>query len=352
MSLIEILVGVAIALVATLVIFQVFASSNAANRSTDAGNEAQISGNIGMFQIERDLKAAGMGFGTLTSMSSLGVACNATAINPAQTPANFTFPLVPVVITPNGAAPDQINVLYGDSAFMTAGRTYNSGTATNKTMAARGGIQQGDLAVVTNSALPPTACELVEITANTNADGASVDHVAGAGYTSFYSAAATVATHNSAGTPASLNGTGVLYNLGPQPVLNQYQVLNNALVVTNLLGSNGGATAVAEGVVQLKAQYGIDDGTGGAPAVAGDGIISSSEWQTAAPGVPADWSKVLAVRFALLARSSALEKTAVTTVNPAWVGGNFDMTGIPNWQNYRYRVFESVVAMRNMLWGK
>jgi type IV pilus assembly protein PilW len=193
---------------------------------------------------------------------------------------------------------------------------------------------------------------LVEITDNTNADGLTVDHLPGIGYTSFYGAVVPAASnHNSAGTPATLNNTGVLYDLGPQPVLNQWQVVNNSLVVSNLLGSAGGATPVAEGVVQLKAQYGIDDGAGG--AVATDGIISPSEWRTAGPGVPADWSKVLAVRFALLARSSALERAAVTPVAPAWSGGNFDMTGQPaNWQNYRYRVFESVVAMRNMLWPK
>jgi type IV pilus assembly protein PilW len=59
---------------------------------------------------------------------------------------------------------------------------------------------------------------------------------------------------------------------------------------------------------------------------------------------------VLAVRFALLTRSPQLEKSVVAAT-PTWVGGTFDMSAVPDWQHYRYRVFESVVAMRNMLWG-
>ena len=106
--------------------------------------------------------------------------------------------------------------------------------------------------------------------------------------------------------------------------------------------------------MNLKAEYGVDDGGGVAgaaavpPAAANDGIISPSEWTRAAP---ANWSQVLAVRLALLARSPHLEKSPVTPVAPSWQGGSFDMSAIPNWKNYRYRVVESVVAMRNLIWG-
>ncbi len=342
MSLIEIMVGLAIALVTTLVIFEVFSTSMASNRTTSSGNEAQISGGIGMFQLERDLKVAGMGFGTLTQMSAAGVPCNVNAINPALTPATFSFPLVPVVITPGaGPVPDQIDVLYGNSAYMTAGRTYQSGSLSSKITVSRGGIHPGDLAVLTDPLLPPTVCEMVEITSDANTDGLTVNHVQGAGYTNFYSGAAVVATRNSAGTPATLNGTGRLYNLGPQPTLNQWRVVNTSLGLSNLF-SSGVASPVAEGIVNLKAQYGVDTSTTTPPA----GVVNS--WTTTAP---VNWSQVLAIRFALLARSSQLEKSPVTAVAPTWVGGSFDMSAIPNWQNYRYRVYESVVAMRNLIWG-
>ncbi len=372
MSLIEILVGVAIALVATLVIFQVFSSSNASNRTTGGGNEAQISGNIGMFQLERDLKAAGMGFGTLLNA---GTGCTVNGKNSAGTA--LSFPLVPVLITPGAAGvPDQIDVLYGNSPYVVAGRSFGSGTPYGVTTVSSGGIQPGDLAILTDSGTPPTVCELVEITDNSNADGLTVQHALG-GYTDFYSGSlGKVPTHNLTHV-AALNVTGMLYDLGPSPdpvhsavpqaALNQWRVSSGALTIANAMGA-ASANPVAEGIVHLMAQYGVDDGTGGAPAVAGDGIISPSEWTSTAP---ANWSQVLAVRFALLARSPQAEKTAVTTTLPVWASGantftmrNLDGTagatgaiaaGTPwnanDWRYYRYRVFESVVAMRNMIWG-
>jgi type IV pilus assembly protein PilW len=359
-SLIEIMVGLAIALVSTLVIFQVFAASNASNLSTASGNEAQISGNLGLFQLERDLKVAGMGFGTLTKMSAAGVdPCRVQTIIPALTP---SFPLVPVLITPGeGAVPDKIDVLWGNSAYLTGGRRYSAGTGTSKTASSsRAGIQPGDLAIVTDTGTPPTACELVEITGNSNGDGLTVEHEPGASYINFYSGAKVPATRNSAGTPAALDGPGNLYSLGPQPVLSQWRVADNSLNVSNLLGA-GTVSAVAEGIVNLKAEYGVDDG---GAAVAGDRM----KWTANRPD---NWSQVLAVRFALLARSqqyekTAVKKTAVTTVKPCWgncdtahtftmfnVDGTADSTpdNANDWRHYRYRVYESVVAMRNMIWG-
>ena len=342
-SLIEIMIGLVITLVATLAIFQVFSSSSANNRTTQSGSEAQISGNIGSFKLERDLQGAGMGFGTLTNA---GAGCSVLTSNPAVPGTDFNFPLVPVLITAGAAgAPDRIDVLYGNSSFMVVGRGFNSGTATSKTTVARGGIQLGDLVVVTNSALPPTVCELVEITDNTAADKLTVSHGQGLSYTNFYTGAQVSATRNRAAT-TGLNGSGSLFNLGPQPKLNQWAVAGNSLVVTDLLGAAVQQT-VAEGIVLLKAQYGLDDG-GSGTATANDGIISTAEWTNAAP---ADWSKVLAVRFAVLSRSQQLEKTPVSA-NPSWVGGAFDMSAQPaNWPYYRYRVYEGVVAMRNMIWG-
>jgi type IV pilus assembly protein PilW len=159
--------------------------------------------------------------------------------------------------------------------------------------------------------------------------------------------------------PAAGTLGGTLYNLGPidpipnpqrqGPSLNQWRIVNNTLQFSNLLGDSAVST-VAEGVVHLRAQYGVDDGAAGAGgAIAGDGIISPSEWKSTAPD---NWSQVLAVRFALLARSGLLEKSAVTTGTPTWAGGTFDMGAMASdWRNYRYRVYESTVAMRNMIWG-
>ena len=75
-------------------------------------------------------------------------------------------------------------------------------------------------------------------------------------------------------------------------------------------------------------------------------------------------SKLLAVRVAVLARSSQLEKDTVTVNAPAWAGnsipfvmhnldGSTGSTSViaNDWHHYRYRVYESTVPMRNMIWG-
>jgi type IV pilus assembly protein PilW len=79
--------------------------------------------------------------------------------------------------------------------------------------------------------------------------------------------------------------------------------------------------------------------------------------------VPADWTRLLAVRFALLARSTQFETLQVTATAPRWSAGSFTMrnidntaddnpAGVNNWRNYRYNVFEAVVPLRNTIIGR
>jgi type IV pilus assembly protein PilW len=104
----------------------------------------------------------------------------------------------------------------------------------------------------------------------------------------------------------------------------------------------------------------VDDGAAGA-ATANDGIISPTEWTI---NQPSDWKQLLAVRFALLARGQQYEKDVVTSNAPVWDNGarTFTMFNVdgtsdssPNdandWRHYRYRVYEAIVPLRNMLWG-
>jgi type IV pilus assembly protein PilW len=81
-----------------------------------------------------------------------------------------------------------------------------------------------------------------------------------------------------------------------------------------------------------------------------------------------DWSRVKALRIAIVARSDLAEKptppstTCNTTTTssgnmPKWTGPDttvppiaFDLSADPNWQCYRYRVFETTVPLRNSLW--
>ena len=61
LSLVELLVTMAITLIATVIIFQVFEVSEGIKRTTSTGGDAQQNGAIALYVMERDLRNAGQG---------------------------------------------------------------------------------------------------------------------------------------------------------------------------------------------------------------------------------------------------------------------------------------------------
>lgn len=372
MSLIETLVGLAIALIAMLIVFQVFSASGERTRTTTSGSDAQMAGSLALYQLDRDIKMAGMGFG-LTPAAG----CTVQAYNSALATPNFSFPLMPVQIIPDATtpgAPVKIAVTYGDSALFALGRKFSNPTTTTKMLLSRSAFQRGDIMLVAGQNPPATTyqCALVEITdypPASSGDLNTVIHAQGS-YTSDYAGATTATMNAVPGVNTFVGSSGFVYNLGPRPQRNQWQVTSagaagaNLLVWSDTLHSDA-QSQVTEGVVNLQAEYGVDDGASGAGgAVGGDGIISPAEWTSTAP---TNGTLLLAVRFAVLARSQQYEKAAVTTVAPFWANDPaghsftmFNVDGTPDstpgnandWRHYRYRVYESAVPLRNMIWGK
>lgn len=350
MSLVEILVGVLVGMIGIVVIFQMLASAEERKRTTGAGADAQVAGAIAMHRLERDVKLSGYGFGIASYMG-----CTVNAYDSARPTTAYTFTLAPVQITQgSGGLPDTITSLWGNSALFAATQTFSASTATSKRTQGRGGLQTGDMVIAAGSG---PVCALVEVTGNTNADGVTIDHATGA-YVNATGDTVT-ARYNAAAGPAVTFSSGNLYNLGNSPRRNVWTIrTNKILTVSNDLqyadtdgdGQNDWVE-VADGVIDLQAEYGVDADN--------DNRISSSEWTTA---TPADWSKVRAVRAALLTRSGQYEKTAVTTTAPAWTGGSFVMRNVDgtadsspgndnDWRYYRYRVYQTVIPLRNMIWG-
>jgi len=347
-SLVEILVGVLIGMIGIIVIFQMLATAEERKRSTASGTDAQITGAVALQTIERDIRLSGYGFST-----SAYIGCTVNAYDAGRPGGSFDFTLAPVQITQGvSGAPDTITTLWGNSPLFVASQTFSSSTNTSKRTESRSGVQIGDLLVIANS----TSCALIEITGNTNADGVTVDHAAGS-YTNL-AGSSTLSRYNpGSGVPGYISG--FYYNLGNGPRRNIWVLRNHkTLTVTNDLmysDANGDGSndwlEISDGAIDLQADYGIDAN--------GDNKISSSEWTTTNP---VNWSKVRAVRVALLLRSGQYERAQVTTAAPAWAGGSFVMSNVDgtpdtnpasdnNWRNYRYRVYETVIPLRNMLWG-
>jgi len=155
------------------------------------------------------------------------------------------------------------------------------------------------------------------------------------------------------------SGSGVVYttnarlfDLGPAPIRDVFSVASNQLVVVSALNSPA-QNVVADNIVQLKAQYGKDDGSNG--GTAGDGIVDG--YDTVTPANATAWNQVLVVRLGLVARSAQPEKPSgagpacdTTTTAPTWSGGNFDVSADANWMCYRYKVFETIIPVKNNIY--
>jgi type IV pilus assembly protein PilW len=342
LSLIELMIGVALSMLAMVAIYQVMSVWDARRRTITAGSSAQISGGIGIAELERDMQLAGMGLGNITSAT---INCTVNAYNSTLATNVFTFSFVPVQIVDGASgAPDVVRVLYGNSAYVVNIQKVNASASGAKTLQYRTGFNAGDLVVVSGNT--PRVCNMYEVTGNSGADAVTILH-GSAAYTSFYTGASVTPTMNN---PTATNPytEAEIYDLGPGAQLTEWRLTSGVLTRRNLLRSDT-AAEVTEGIVNLQAEYGIDTSHSG-----------SVSWTATAP---TDWTTVLAVRIAVLSRSSQMESDAVTTTIPSWGGGNFTMyhvdgtlgttsTTIANdWHHYRYRVYETVIPLRNMLWG-
>jgi len=380
-TLVEVLVGMAVALIGMVMMVQAMQVWEGRKRTTATGSDAQVAGSIALFSLERDIKMAGYGFGNAVAMN-----CTVSAYDSTRAaPGTFTFPMVPVLINDGAAgAPDTIIVLYGSGTTMSSSQSFNNLTpppavANNgfKRTNSRTGLRPGDLIIAADTG--NVVCGLFEITGNGNADGLTVDHGTGA-YLNFannqnVTAQTALAADALArlqaqflnntgsvryndGTAKGVGSGGAVFNLGTFPQRNVWQIANRRfLTENNTLANQPAATEVAEGIVNLQAEYGVDANA--------NGVVDAAEWGAAAP---VNWRQLRAVRFALLARSSQYETTAVTAAAPAWTGGAFTMTNVDgtadtnpldgtgkgtpnNWRNYRYRVYETVIPLRNLVWG-
>jgi len=367
-SLIELMVAVVVSLIGTIVIFQVFGIFEGQKRTTTSAGDAQQSGLLALVSLERDARMGGFG---LSYAPLLG--CNVVAYDSTGA-RDFTFPLLPLQITDGAAGgPDTVTFSYGSSNTLVAPTklTINSAVgALFSKIDTPYGYRVNDLVVIGEVG---KNCSMRQVTAVAPAGNPDqINHDPGVRYNK--TGGLTVAY--TAWDNTALSG-GRFYSLGAGPTVSTYTVgredgnaalPSEQLMLANLIQS-GAASPIVDGIVQLQAQYGLDDN--------GDGIIQSTEWREpcaavsqlrkgVAPGACAaatatDWSRVLAMRIAVVARSIQPEKpdpvTLVcntTTAAPTWAGGTIVLTGYagadPNWQCYRYRIFETKVPLRNLIW--
>jgi type IV pilus assembly protein PilW len=354
MSLPEILAAVLIGLIGMIVIMQVYATSEERKRTTTGTSDAQINGNIALFTIESTMRSAGFG---MVSANSNMLGCTTLAYNSTRPVPDFNFLMAPVVITVGAAgAPDRITVAYGNSPNVVEGEAFVGAAASGADFPLKNaaGIVLGDLVVASETGLN---CSMAEVTGFVPAAINTVQHGSAVAYSYVDNVGNTIsptATQNKGGgSGVNYSTNALLFTLGRSPTVVTYQIGSDKLQTRTLIpyvaaqDSDGDGTSdadIGDGIVQLKAQYGKDTD--------GDAVVDT--WDTTLPANATQWMQVRAVRIALLARSAKFEKTAVTAAAPTWYGGAFTMTNPADgtdWRYYRYRVYETVVPLRNMIWS-
>jgi len=355
-SIIEIMVGVVIGMIAVLVIYQVFATSEGIKRNITAAGDAQQNGLLSSFMMGIELANAGNGLAV--AAQDLGTCTPAAAMKDSLRP-------IPLLVTPgaNDNTPDSFVIYYSVARTLIAPALFTSAAAANSAyqVQSANGFKQGDLIVAITNPSGAGDCYSSRITAAVPAPDANG-----------------IVTITHTGAPVGIGASATLFNLGPSNLVQKvrYDVSGGNLRSTSLLDSDGVPSTtqpvnpIASNVLNIKVQYGID--------TVGDGLVH--HWVPGISGTPyGDWdpatllaapvatiNRIKAARIAVLVRSEQHDKDLSPDpgFNPPPVfndcadGGtcypvSFSVPAVAGQPyGWRYRIYETVIPLRNEVWNK
>ena len=339
LSLVELLVATLVTLIGLVVITQVFAVYEGWKRTTTGVAQTQESGLLGAFAIEQDLRNAGFGI-VRTGCSEI------VAYNRSATPSTV------VKLSKSGAGVSiafsdekkntKIDIVYSSSSFanVVAKTQQKMSTDSDPLYVDNAiGIAAGGLILITDG----TSCSVRQVSKKTT--DTVVANVTSAGNSTLLELGSSMPWNPPAGDksfPGYAPGTSVL-NLG-KVIRHSYYVQDQTLRMDEYDPDDGSLTSydLISGVVGLRAQC--------LPATA-----------------PCN-DQTTAVRFGLIVKSGNREKDKIERQQEvARVGGkasiafwsgkdaptlNLDLDGNDEALHYRYRVFQTVVPLKNIIWNK
>ncbi|MFA5371489.1 MAG: PilW family protein [Sideroxydans sp.] len=314
-TLVEIMVGLAIGMLATLIILQVISMFEAQKRVTTGAADAQTNGSIALFNIVRELNLAGY---PLMPIADSPLECTTVTFGTTGITS-----ITPVTLTDGASgASDAITLRYGNSAMGGIPSTIEVMGSPNPNDATVGnnfGCAIGNIALISNGA----TCALTAITDISPA--------------STVPATITLTETTNATSGANLACLGNWSEV-------DFAVNNNNL--------EREGTPIVAGIVSIQAQYGLSASTNS------NQVTQWVEPSTINIANIADRNRIKAIRIAIVARNGKMEAGNVTTALNAWTGSvsspapTIDLSTDADWQRYRYRVFETIVPLRNMIWAR
>jgi type IV pilus assembly protein PilW len=375
-SMIELLVSVVIGLLALGFATRLVVRGEVNKQAAVGGSDSMQNGVLALFSMERELNQAGwsmndpliVGCDTVFSDSS------GYAMLTAPRGGATVTPLAAVLIQSNGNDPDVVSINSGTAMSNTGmarlSGNYVSGAGIDIDRSPYGFngtdtvLAGGDVIVVAPEAAGASKCALAQVSAPVapgTPNGQNRLLIAAGGNNRFNSGNLGVAF-------SSLQAR--LFNLGPASNLSFHTWSVNGgflqMRASNLAGAIAAPAPVTDNIVSLKAQYGFDGRAGplftpelGMQVGTWSGVMVDADGDGVA-GSAGDYQRVAAVRIAVVARSRAPERpnasnVCTATPNLPTVFGNVSVTvavtgDTIDWKCYRYRVFETIVPLRNSAW--
>jgi type IV pilus assembly protein PilW len=367
-SLIELMVAVAIGLIVTLAAASVMQRAEGGKRTTVTTNDVNQTASYLGYAMDRTLRSAGSGYVQRAQQAfgcQLRAQLSGSTILPRATawPVPFaslpTTPrLAPVVIHASASASgsDVLAVMTGNAGYSEAASTVMPASVMSGQLRLRNtlGLRGDDLVLLHDTA---AGCVLEQVQAGFAGTEDQVLPFAGA------YAAGTVdgVDITTLGTVESIQ----LISLGNAAAQNrpEFQFIgvgaNNTLFSYDLLrlGVDDTPVPIADGVVELRALYGVDSN--------GDGLIdtwqspSATGWTAAAlqdgsAAAQTNLRRIMAVRVGLVLRAALVERDNVAPASltlfadlPTAVQRTHTITTAN--QRNRHRVIEVTVPLRNIL---
>lgn len=356
-SLIEIMIGLLIGMLSVVIVLQIFSRSDAAKRISNSTDDAQMNALLAANTLEREIRQAGLGFSAFTILGCSLAYKASTDGGTVQLDALAPVTINPATtVVPKGdTGTDTLLVISGNPNGSTEGDLTTAEAAAGATTYAittADSFAKSEYIVAANATRPDT-CAL---------QLATIQSVSGS------------TLNVSAGASASLPSGSLVYDLGTAPRIRAYAVRNGNLTVCDYLQYNCGNTQytdtldnavwvpVVSQVVGLRAQYARDTSgiTGSVSKMTGvvdtyDQTTPGGDSDTATIATACRWARIIGVRLAVVGRATHADKEAPTASNTlSWSGSDDAPVYIDkltdNWQQFRYRLLESAVPLRNMIW--
>jgi type IV pilus assembly protein PilW len=316
-SLPEIMIGMVIGMIGIIVIMQVTSVFEKQKSTTTSGDDAQNSGAIALYGMQKEISQAGWG---ITKPELNG--------RPLQAPFTLINQLFPVMVNPpqlvgiGDPDTDTLMLVYGSSNTSEGGKITNdkaelpykvgTGTGTGQPSDGGKGFTVGDWVIPSQSGVTATH-NLFQVVD----PGGTAGVVAVNGLPPLL-----VFSYLNANYPR-------LFNLGATPSITAYAIINGSLSTcdyfnNDCVGNPGAWQQLAGNIITMRAQCESSSG----------------------------------VRIALVSRSTQRDTQDVSNTPPTWNPLNTVADVIatpanwgPDWRKYRYKTFEAVIPIRNAIWA-